>query len=144
MKRIWTVASCIPNERDPVIPVVFLNEASALAFLDEVMRGEWETNAPEDENGVSMPYPGDWLEAHDLMADNDPDETWGKWLFTCHVILDPVRAEMLDALRAAKTVIAMMDRPKGMGAEVNAALDVRCAQIDAAIVAAEAEGRARG
>jgi hypothetical protein len=41
--------------------------------------------------------------------------------------------EMVEALKAAKVVIAMMERPLGMGGEVNSALDARCAKIDAAL-----------
>lgn len=48
--------------------------------------------------------------------------------------------DMYEALLAAKVVIEMMERPEGMGGRVNAALDKRLAQIDAAI--AKAEGRA--
>lgn len=47
--------------------------------------------------------------------------------------------DMYGALLAAKVVIEMMERPEGMGGRVNAALDKRLAQIDAAI--AKAEGR---
>lgn len=47
--------------------------------------------------------------------------------------------DMYEALLAAKVVIEMMERPEGMGGRVNAALDKRMAQIDAAIT--KAEGR---
>lgn len=47
--------------------------------------------------------------------------------------------DMYEALLAAKVVIGMMERPGGMGDEVNAALDKRIAQIDAAL--SKAEGR---
>lgn len=40
---------------------------------------------------------------------------------------------LVEALKAAKVVIEMMERPLGMGDEVNAALDARCAKIDAAL-----------
>ena len=45
--------------------------------------------------------------------------------------------DMYEALLAAKVVIEMMERPEGMGGRVNAALDKRLAQIDAAIAKAE-------
>lgn len=133
--KIWTVTSCIPDERDPCIPSVFLSEADALAYLDEVMRGEWETNAPhDDETGEEMTYPDDWQEAHDLMADNDPDESWGKWLLSEHDCADPVRdaaPEMLEALRLADERVEMNN--------YNGEEDSALATIRAAI--AKAEGR---
>lgn len=47
---------------------------------------------------------------------------------------------LVEALKAAKVVINMMERPDGMGDEVNAALDARLAKIDAALSAASSEG----
>lgn len=47
--------------------------------------------------------------------------------------------DMYEALLAAKVVIEMMERPEGMGGRVNAALDKRLAQIDAAIAKARGE-----
>lgn len=85
--KVWTVSTCIPDERDPVIPEVFATEAEAIAFLERTMREEWEINAPEDEEtGEPLPYPGCWLKAHDAMADNDPDEAWGRYTLACHEI----------------------------------------------------------
>lgn len=52
----------------------------------------------------------------------------------------PAFPALVEALKAAKVVINMMERPNGMGDEVNAALDARLAKIDAALSAASTDG----
>ncbi|MCO5159650.1 MAG: hypothetical protein M9939_00820 [Mesorhizobium sp.] len=47
--------------------------------------------------------------------------------------------DLAEALMAAKVVIGMMERPEGMGNEVNAALDARLAKIDAALSKAKGQ-----
>jgi len=145
--KIWTVASCIPDERDPCIPHVFLTEVAALAHLDEVMRAEWEINAPtHDETDEPMAYPGDWATAHELIADNDPDESWGKWTLDVHEVADPVRDAAPDMLTSLKLLLvqarSVLDTLSERGLE-----DVPewVAAADAAeAIIAKAEGRANG
>jgi len=52
---------------------------------------------------------------------------------TAYARLMAAAPDLAEALDAAKVVIAMMERPEGMGDEVNAALDARLAKIDAAL-----------
>lgn len=47
--------------------------------------------------------------------------------------------KLVQALKAAKVVIEMMERPSGIGPEVAAALDARCAKIDAALASLDQE-----
>lgn len=47
--------------------------------------------------------------------------------------------KLVDALKAAKVAIEMMERPSGIGPEVAAALDARCAKIDAALASLDQE-----
>ena len=47
--------------------------------------------------------------------------------------------KLAEALKAAKVTIEMMERPSGIGPEVAAALDARCAKIDAALASLDQE-----
>lgn len=119
---VWTVTSCIPNECDPVIPSVFATKKEADTYLDEVMRDEWSTMAPiDDETGQPMPYPGTWEEAQVLIVEDDSDESWGKWVLHSHDIEIAV-PEMLAALKrianpsdigAAEAVLAVIAKAEG-------------------------------
>lgn len=51
--------------------------------------------------------------------------------------------KLVEALKAAKVVIEMMDRPAGIGSEVAVALDARCAKIDAALASLQAQEEGR-
>jgi hypothetical protein len=83
--KIWVLSTCIPSESAPCMPQVFGSEAAAMAGFDAAMRGEWECNAPTDDDGNEIPYPdGNPEEALRMMADNDPDGEWGRWELTSH------------------------------------------------------------
>jgi len=87
---VWTVSSCIPDSRDPVIPNVFASERDAVAYLEDVMRDEWDSNAPyDDETGEAVAYPANWQEAQEIIIENDPDEMWGAWMLNSHEIEIP-------------------------------------------------------
>lgn len=81
---VWVISTCIPGENMPSLPSVFGSETIARLEFDRLMRAEWESNAPEnDECTGRLPYPGDPDEAHDLMAENSE---WGQWELTAHHI----------------------------------------------------------
>lgn len=114
MARFWIINTCIPGETVPSWPSLFASEAEAEAKMDRNMRDEWERNAPEDEDGNPLPYPGDWRGAQEAIVENDTDGLWGRWEITphdlhnapsyssdAHAPADPVKAEMLATLKAA-------------------------------------------
>lgn len=85
--KVWTLATCIPNEGKPLVEV-FASEEAMRARFDTDMRAEWENNAPADEEtGEPLPYPEDAQAAHDLIdADRHQieesdglSEVWGRY-----------------------------------------------------------------
>jgi hypothetical protein len=91
--KIWVLSTCIPDETDPMVPDVFGSEAEAIAHFDLMMRGEWETIQPEDEDGEPVDYPETPQEAHDIMDDyrqgfetDNLSEKWGRWALTTHEV----------------------------------------------------------
>lgn len=95
---VWVVATCIPERGEkPCMPNVFGTEAEAEAYADQMLRAEWETNGVDDfETGESLPYPGDWREANDLIAAEYDDGSWGEWEITSHEIEIGSLAVILD------------------------------------------------
>ena len=85
---VWVVSTCIPERGEkPCIPSVFGSEAEAEAYADEMLRDEWETNSPDDEEtGEAAPYPGDWREANDAISEHFDDGSGGEWQITSHDI----------------------------------------------------------
>jgi hypothetical protein len=93
--KIWVLSTCIPAETRPIVPGVFGSEAEAVAHFDLMMRAEWETIEPEDEDGTLLEYPGTPQEAHDIMDEYRTDqesgdyfdsEKWGRWALTTHEV----------------------------------------------------------
>lgn len=90
---VWVVSTCIPGEPEPSLPAVFGTDAAAEAYADEMMRGEWDSNGPRDEETDELlPYPGDWWEAQDQIVayqtevGSDEDDIWGRWEITSHQV----------------------------------------------------------
>lgn len=88
--RVFVATSCIPDYPYPCLPYVFATVEAADAHMDEMMRSEWEANGPENENGDRLPYPGDWREAQEAIAECDTEGAWGRWDVTAHDVLAPV------------------------------------------------------
>jgi hypothetical protein len=66
---------------------VFGTEAEAESYADEMLKSEWESNGPyDDDTGKKLPYPGDWRKANDAIAAGFTDGSWGEWQVTCHEI----------------------------------------------------------
>jgi hypothetical protein len=88
---IWIVTTTIPERGEPpCFPSPFATETEAEAYADEMMRAEWASHGPDDdETGESLPYPGDWREAQDLILDFYNDGSWGQWQVTQHTIETP-------------------------------------------------------
>jgi len=94
---IWILASALPDG-NTVRPISVLqtltDDASARAAFDHEMREEWEYNAPCDDAGEPLPYPGDPDAAHEAIvndkAKGDVDEPWGQWTLTRHEIDLPI------------------------------------------------------
>lgn len=104
---VHVVNTCIPDQSEPTIPSVFATLSGAEAFADKMLRAEWETNGPEDDDGNRLPYPGSWDEANrQIAAEHADSETkWGEWEITSHEVetaapLDPLSVRLLAALEA--------------------------------------------
>ena len=85
--KVWVVTSCVPGESEPVWPSVFASEEGAEAYLDRMLRAEWESNTPEGETCEPLPYPNDWRDANDELL-QFLGETWGQWQL-CYVEIEP-------------------------------------------------------
>jgi len=80
--KVWIVNTCVPGEPEPCLPAVFGTLAEAEAYADEMLRAEWDSAGPEnDECTERAPYPGDWREAHERMVEYHAGE-WGQWELT--------------------------------------------------------------
>ncbi len=89
--KVWIVSTCIPDRGEkPCIPDAFATEAEAEAFADKMLREEWDSHAPQDDEGEPLPYPGDWRAANDAIAADHDDGSWGEWQITAHEISLPV------------------------------------------------------
>lgn len=104
--RVWAVSSTIPEEVEPVLPLLFGNEAAATAYLNDVMKQEWESfaystaPAPDEEE----PYPGDWHVAQERIsaAWNGRDgDGWGRWDCSSMFVEVSWRALLASAFRRA-------------------------------------------
>src|SRR5262249_451099 len=84
--KLWILTTCIPSEQKPCQPLVFTCAESALAAFDQMMREEWQYNAPDDDGGNQVPYPNDPCTAHAMMAAKNCDGSWGHWQLTAHII----------------------------------------------------------
>lgn len=82
---IFVVATCVPGEPDPCYPNVFATEAEAIAFLETVMREEWEITEIEADDGNIIDYPGDWETAQQYFIEYRGRD-WGRWELTSHNI----------------------------------------------------------
>lgn len=88
--KIWIVTTVDPEAGGQCItPNVFATEAEAVAFLDGVMRQEWEAYGLEDDEDEPRPYPGDWQKASDALAAHFTDGSYGEWMLTPHEVSEP-------------------------------------------------------
>lgn len=109
---IWILNSAIPdgNTIRPISALeVFTDEAEARAAYDKTMRDEWEYNAPCNDDGDPLPYPGDPDAAHEAIVQDkerfDVDEPWGQWTLTRHEIAaPPAQSPPPDAMAALRAV----------------------------------------
>jgi hypothetical protein len=85
---VWVVTTCIPDRGEkPRLPIVFATEAEAVAYLEEMLRNEWDSCGPYDDEGEhKRPYPGNWQDANDQIAADYDDGSWGEWQLSCHNI----------------------------------------------------------
>lgn len=86
--KLWTITTCAPMEGIPGTPEIFTSEAAAEAHAEECLRSEWEYNAPSDESGADLPYPGNWRAAQEAILENRGGESdiWGEWKIDFHEI----------------------------------------------------------
>jgi|SRR6185312_7979924 len=92
--KVWTIATCLPDEGKVLMPQVFASEAAALREFDKIMRDEWETIAPENDRGGCRYPKGDPVSAHAILdnyrrAIEERDgisEIWGRYAFDCQDI----------------------------------------------------------
>lgn len=82
--KIWIVCTTVPGETKPCIPNAFDNAAAAEAYLEEMLKAEWEHNGVYDDAGCLNPYPGNWREAQEQIVNNNSEGTWGKWELSEH------------------------------------------------------------
>ena len=81
---VWVLSTCIPEENEPCLPTVYGSAEAARQGFDEMMRGEWAANQPEDEESCEpLPYPGDPEKAHEVLSKNP---SWGRWEITTHTL----------------------------------------------------------
>jgi hypothetical protein len=73
--------TCSPEEGEPCRPLVFADESAARAAFDACMRDELKSNAPEDEQGTPLDYPGNPEKAVRLIREAAGRE-WGTWELT--------------------------------------------------------------
>lgn len=89
MINVWVVSTCCPYEPDPCLPSVFGTQAEADAYLEKMMRAEWDANEPEnEETGAPLPYPGNTDEAQEVLVELLGGE-WGRWEITSHTVKIP-------------------------------------------------------
>ena len=82
---VWVLNTCSLEEGEPCRPLVFPDEAAARAAFDAHMREEWKSNAPEDEQGTPLDYPGNPEEAVRTLRAAAGRE-WGTWELTRHEV----------------------------------------------------------
>jgi hypothetical protein len=82
---VWVLSTCSPEEGEPCRPQVFADESAARAAFDASMRDEWKSNAPDDEHGAQVEYPGNPEEAVRLIREAAGRE-WGTWELTRHEV----------------------------------------------------------
>ena len=70
---------------------MFGDEQSAMAAMDGALRAEWVAADPHDDAGEPMPYPGDPVQACDLLARLYSDGSYGRWEITSHRVTVPDR-----------------------------------------------------
>lgn len=85
--KIYVLNTCITDENHPCHPEVFTSYDAAEAVAEERLRAEWEHNAPCDDDGEPLPYPGNWREANNEISAENPE--WGQWELTSHEITAP-------------------------------------------------------
>jgi hypothetical protein len=84
--KIWVVTTCIPEPgAEPCMPDLFTSEASAEQHADTMLRAEWASHTPYDDDGKPEAYPDNWREAQDRIAKWVGPE-WGKWEITEHTL----------------------------------------------------------
>jgi hypothetical protein len=145
--KIWVLATVNPDELSPAMPKVYGTEAEAKAGFDEAMRGEWTANAPEDDDGNPLPYPGDPRTAHDELANMGRGDSWGTWELTWHTVDVPLPASMQQALAVLSSVGEQTVEDLESGIEDGTYDDVkantaRVAEINAALQTVATEGAA--
>jgi len=111
---IYVVASAVPDPNPtPTFPGVFLSEAEAEAYLEQALRSEWDHNAPEDDEGYALPYPGNWRDAQEAILKDrrgSDGEGWGSYELTIHRLEYPV--SVLESLKAAiRAALAIILKP---------------------------------
>jgi hypothetical protein len=145
--KIWVLATVNADELSPAMPKVYGTEAEAKAGFDEAMRGEWTANAPEDDDGNPLPYPGDPRTAHDELANMGRGDSWGTWELTWHTVDVPLPASMQQALAVLSSVGEQTVEDLESGIEDGTYDDVeantaRVAEINAALQTVATEGAA--
>lgn len=137
--KVYVVSTVDPEAGGQCItPNVFATEAEAVAFLDGVMRQEWETYGLEDDEDEPRPYPGDWQKASDALAAHFTDGSYGEWMLTPHEVpSDPALAMMLAALKSIRADILVCGLEGFYSEAKGAGLSGAVAEVDAAIAAAE-------
>ena len=88
---VWILCTCLRDEGRPCLPEIYTSEEAAVKAFDAYMREEWKVNAPEDDHGTQLDYPGEAGEAmRQMRAWKGPDfEEWEITKHTIDVSLDP-------------------------------------------------------
>lgn len=83
---VWVLSTCIPERGEkPCLPQVFGSLTDAEAAADAALREEWTIHGLfDEETGDLLPYPGNWREAHNAIAESIGDGSWGEWELTSH------------------------------------------------------------
>lgn len=121
-RPVYIVSTCIPGDRMPCVPGVFDSEQAAEDYLEEVMKSEWESNGPQDEETEErLPYPGNWRDAQDEIIRNDSDHEWGGYEIHISYLpgdTPPVRAAIGEIAKTEKVT-----SDEGAAAIANALID---------------------
>lgn len=99
--KIFVLSTCIPEDCKPCFPTVFTSPEAARAGFEEVMREEWQNNAPYGDDGEPLPFPDSPEEANAAMA--DAGDMWGEYELTPYEIElpEPSESRAVAALRRA-------------------------------------------
>lgn len=85
--KIWIVTHANEHGEGPMLPCPYATEEAAEDHADKVMREEWDSYGPEDdETGERLPYPDDWRKAQEAILKNFNDGSWTPYEITAHAI----------------------------------------------------------